>query len=58
MLINEENNRNDLEEEFDNWVSDFMTKAYNQMDEDEYEIFCQSAADESNLLKFFYDRQI
>ena len=24
----------------------------------DYEIFCQSAADESNLLKFFYDKDI
>lgn len=52
MLINEENNRNDLEEEFDNWVSDFMTKAYNQMDEDEYEIFCSNL---ENLLAQYTD---
>lgn len=24
----------------------------------DYEIFCQSAADESNLLKFFYDKSL
>lgn len=52
MLINEENNRNDLEEEFDNWVSDFMTKAYNQMDEDEYTLFCSNV---ENLLAQYTD---
>ena len=52
MLISEENSRNDLEEEFDNWVADFITKAYSQMDKSEYKMFCSNL---ENILAQYTD---
>ena len=42
MIFKENDNRNNLEDEFDAWVSKFMTDAYDSMDEDEYAIFCDN----------------
>ena len=52
IIMNESNSRNDLEEEFDNWVADFITKAYNQMSKSEYKIFCSNL---ENILAQYTD---